>query len=147
MKKNIKEKKQSSLVRRGEGPEDALWRNVILQAITDATLQLPSYQSVFRERMELIRGQARRWVKAQREDFQLVCQLAGLEASRVHTFAMAQIRKAIEEEQERTANFLKGSMPGVVAEIPEGQRDRRTQAAQKIANIEFSQKEALPPCP
>ena len=141
-----KAERQSSLVRRGEQPESALWRNVILQGIADATLQLPSYESEHRRQMELIRGQARRWVKLQSEDFHRVCDLAGLEASRVRAFAMAQIRKAIEEDRARTVreNFLNGPNPGVVAEILEGAGDRPTPTAQKIENLEFSQNQDLP---
>ena len=51
-----KAERQSSLVRRGEQPESALWRNVILQGIADATLRLPSYESEHRRQMELIQG-------------------------------------------------------------------------------------------
>jgi hypothetical protein len=131
--------KQSSLVKRGEEPENALWRNVVLQAIADATIQLPDHRSAFNDKMELIRGQARRWVKMQTEDFKRVCELAGLEASRVHAFAMARIREANAKEQARTLANLKGSTPGVVAEIADGQGDRRPPAPQKTEKIEFSQ--------
>ena len=136
-----KQSRQSSLVHRGEQPEGALWRNVLLQALADATLRLPSSQSLcFGNEMEIIRGQARRWIKAQREDFQLVCELAGLEASRVHAFAMAQIRKSIEEEHERTAreNFVKGSEPsGVVQSFLECQGDRTDRATRDSSKIDF----------
>jgi len=139
-------KRQPSLVRRGEQPESALWRNVILQGIADATLRLPSYESEHRRKMELIRGQARRWFKFQSEDFHRVCELAGLDASRIHTFAMAQIRKAIEEGHARTVreNFLNGPNRGVVAEIAKELGDRPTPTAQKIENLEFSQNQDLP---
>lgn len=140
MKKKVK--KQSSLVRRGEEPESALWRNVILQAIADATLRLPSYEGENKRQMELIRGKARRWIKLQSEDFHRVCELAGLEASRVRAFAMAQIRKAIEEDRARTVreNFLNGPSRGVVAEISKELGDRPTGAEQEIENLEFFSK-------
>ena len=75
-----------------------------------------------------------------------MCELAGLEASRVRAFAMAQIRKAIEEDRARTVreNFLNGPSPGVVAEIPKELGDRPTPTAQKIENLEFSQNQDLP---
>ena len=119
---------------------------MILQGIADATFRLPSYESEHRRQMELIRGQARRWIKFQSEDFHRVCELAGLEASRVRAFAMAQIRKAIEEDRARTVreNFLNGPNPGVVAEIPKELGDRPTRPAQEIENLEFSQKQELP---
>jgi hypothetical protein len=134
-----KRKRDLSLVRRDEQPENALWRNVVAQAIQDATMPLTDHQGQFRDQMEIIRGQARRWVKMQTDDFQRVCELAGLEASRVHTFAMTRIREAIARDQARTLAILKGSTPGVVAEIADGQGDRRPPAPQKTEKIEFSQ--------
>ena len=140
--------KQSQLIRGGEQPEDALWRNVILQAIADATIQLPDYRTVFHEQMEVIRGQARRWVKQQTDDFKAVCELAGLEHQRVYEFAMSRIREANAKElAAAAANLkgsiaaanLKGSMPEVVASFSEPQRDRRTRATQKTEEIGFSQ--------
>ena len=141
-----KKARQSNLVRPGEEAESALWRNVILQAIADATLRLPSYESEHRRQMELIRGQARRWIKFQSEDFHRVCELAGLDAGRVRAFAMAQIRKAIEEGHARTVreNFLNGPSRGVVAEIAKELGDRPTPTAQKTENLEFSQNQDLP---
>ena len=72
--------------------------------------------------MEIIRGKARRWVKRQGEDFHIVCSLAGMEADRVRAFAMAQIKKAIAEQHRQivTENFLKGSEPGVGANLRMG---------------------------
>jgi hypothetical protein len=141
MKRKSRVIKSSQLVRHGEEPEDSLWRNVVLQAIADATLKLPalSQPASLRRQMESIREQARRWVKAQGEDFKYVCDLAGLEAWRVHAFAMEQIRKAIDKENARIVqdNFVKGSKPEVGENISEGQRDRLTQATQEIAKIDF----------
>lgn len=137
--------KQSSLVKRGEEPENALWRNVVAQAIEDATMPLAERQGPFRDRMEIIRGQARRWVKMQTDDFHRVCELAGLEASRVHTFAMSRIREAIARDQARAVEYVKGSTPGVVAEIADGQGDRRPPTTQKTEEIEFSQNQDSAP--
>lgn len=130
---------RQSHVKRGEQPEDALWRNVLLQAIADATLKVPSHEGTVRNQMALIRDQARRYVELQCEDFKQVCELAGLEAGRVHAFAMAQIRQAIEKEHQRTVqdNFVKGSKPGVVENIVDGERDRLTPVAQETAKIDF----------
>ncbi len=124
----------------------SLWNSVIAQAIADATIQLPDHQGVFREQMEIIRGQARRWIKLQTDDFKTVCELAGLEASRVHAFGMTQIHEAIARDLERTANFLKGSMPGVVANFQHEGGDRPTPTVQKTEEIEFSQNRDLAPC-
>lgn len=141
--KKSKEVKGAQLVRRGEEPEDALWRNVILQAISDATMKLPNseatYTTSFHRGMESIREKARQWVEAQSKDFRLVCELAGLEHQRVYAFAMSRIKEAIARDQARTLANLKGSTRGVGAENAEGQGDRRTQAPQKTEEIGFSQ--------
>jgi hypothetical protein len=72
-------------------------------------------------------------------DFRRVCDLAALEHTRVHAFAMSRIREAMAKEQQRTAEFVKGSLPGVVAEISEGVGDRCPSATQKTEKIGFSQ--------
>ena len=143
-----KKKTTSQMVRRSETPEDALWRNVILQAIGDATLSLPAGFYASRQ-MAKVREQAREWVAKQGEDFHTVCSLAGLEASRVHTFAMERIRKAIQADHDRiaTENFLKGSVPGGVTENLDGERDRLTQPPQDSAKTDFPQNRNLTPCP
>ena len=97
-----------------------------------------------RQTWEIIRGDARRWFKMQHEDFRTVCESAGVDAGRVHAFAMTKIREAIAIEHQRTAEFLKGSMPGVVAEIAKELGDRPTPTAQKTENLEFSQNQDLP---
>ena len=145
-----KRKPNSQLVRHSETPEDALWRNVILQALTDATWPLPAgCETVFSKQMAHIRDQAREWVAKQGEDFHAVCSLAGLEASRVHTFAMERIRKAIQADHDRIANenFLTGPIPGVVENFADGSGDRLTQSPQDSAKIDFPQNRDLPPCP
>jgi hypothetical protein len=145
-----KRKPNSQLVRHSETPEDALWRNVILQAIEDATWPLPATcETTFSKNMARIREQAREWVAQQGKDFHAVCSLAGLEASRVHTFAMERIRKAIQADHDRiaTENFLKGSIPGVVENFADGSRDRLTQSPQDSAKIDFPQNRNLTPCP
>jgi hypothetical protein len=134
-----REVRNPSHVRRGEQPEDAMWRHVIMQAIEDATTPLPNHPGAWRNQLELIRGQARRWIKQQTEDFRRVCDLAGLAHDRVHAFAMSRIREAMAKEQERVAEFLKGSNPGVVQDPPESLGDRRPMAPQKTENIGFSQ--------
>src|SRR6201999_4008384 len=85
----------------------ALWRNVILQAVTDATLkiralqsdQITAIQKAHHAQLMRIREGARQWIAAQNKDFQLTCDLAGLDHSRVYEFAIAEIRKA--EARER----------------------------------------------
>ena len=146
-----KKKTTSQMVRRSETPEDALWRNVILQAIGDATLSLPAGFYASRH-MAKVREQAREWVAKQGEDFHTVCSLAGLEASRVHTFAMEKIKASIQQENAKIAerlaeNFLKGSTPGVVENFADGSRDRLTQSPQDSAKIDFPQNRNLTPCP
>ena len=143
----------SQMVRRSETPEDALWRNVILQAIEDATWPLPAVcETTFSKNMGRIREQAREWVAQQGKDFHAVCSLAGLEASRVHTFAMEKIKASIQQENAKIAerlaeNFLKGSTPGVVENFADGSRDRLTQSPQNSAKIDFPQNRDLPLCP
>ena len=84
-------------MRRSETPEDALWRNVIAQAILMRPSALPSYGGL-RDQMEHnSRAKRARWVQNKARISTRVCSLAGLEADRVHAFAMAQIRKAIDE--------------------------------------------------
>ena len=142
-------KTQSSLVRRSETPEDALWRNVIMQALQDATRNISGrVEGQFKKQMAALQQQARDWFALQSEDFHDVCSMAGLDASNVHAFAMAQIRKTIDEAHEATVteNFLKGSGPGVVAEITDGFGYRPKPTAQKIDEIEFSQNREFAKC-
>lgn len=143
-----KKNRTPSLVRRNEQPEDALWRNVVTQAIQDATMTIPQtacdysvfYMYQLRERKK-IRDQARKWIAKQQEDFHTVCSLAGLEADRVHAFAMAKIREAMEREHQETVtrNFVRGSEPGVGANFSEGVGDRRPSTTQKSEKLEFFQ--------
>lgn len=105
----------------------------------------PSYKYRLRA-LEKIRNQARQWVAKQQEDFRTVCELAGLEADRVHAFVMAKIREAIERDHQETVtrNFVKGSDPGVGATFSEGVGDRRPRSTQKTDKIEFSQNGGSP---
>ena len=123
---------------RDETPEDGLWRNVIAQAIADATLQLPDHRSIARHQTEVIRGQARRWIKLQTDDFKLVCELAGLEASRVRQFAMTKIRESIERENARTAELLTSAMPGVASNFLQRPPDRHASDPREAPEIGFS---------
>jgi hypothetical protein len=134
-----KRDKTSQLVRRGEAPEEALFRNVVTQAIEDATMRLPTLSETTQARLKvLIRDQAREWVRRQGEDFRLVCELAGLEASCVHQFAMTKIRESIERENAKTAERLTSAMPGVVSNFLEGHQDRHTSDARGGPEIGFS---------
>jgi hypothetical protein len=132
-------------IKRDEQPEDALWRHVITQAIQDAARKLSANGSGA-ERAAIV--QARQWFSLQCKDFHDVCSMAGLEAANVHAFAMAQIRKTIDDAHEATVteNFLKGSMPGVVAEIRDGLGDRSAPTAQENYEIDFSQNRNLAKC-
>ena len=73
----------------------------------------------------------------QGEDFRLVCELAGLEASRVHQFAMTKIRESIERDSARTAELLTSAMPGVVPNFLQRPPDRPTSDAREAAEIGF----------
>jgi len=140
-----KAKRPPQTVRRDEGPEDALWRNVITQAIEDATLRISERcKAAIRAQREHMRDQARNWVERQGEDFRLVCELAGLESSRVHQFAMTKIRESIERDSARTAELLTSAMPGVVPNFLQRPPDRPTSDAREAAEIGFSQNEVLP---
>ena len=132
-----KRDKTSQLVRRGESPEEALFRNVITQALQDATMRLPDYRSVQLQTAQIIRGQARRWFKLQTDDFKAVCALAGLEAQRVHKFAMTRIRESIERENAKTAEFLTSAMPGVGSNFQMVAQDRPTSDPRESAEIGF----------
>ncbi len=57
--------------------EQALWRAVILQALTDAASESKKYEA------QLEKEKARRWLLAAGEDFATVCDLAGFDVSRV----------------------------------------------------------------
>ncbi len=59
-------------------PERALWRAVILQALTDAACESRKYEA------RLEREKARRWLLAAGEDFRTVCHHAGFEPSWLH---------------------------------------------------------------
>lgn len=136
-----KRDKTSQLVRRGESPEEALFRNVITQALQDATMHCRTYCTAQSQTAEIIRGQARRWFKMQTEDFRTVCALAGLEAQRVHQFAMTKIRESIERDSAKTAEHLTSAMPGVGANFLKAAPDRPTSDRRESAEIEFLQNE------
>lgn len=129
----------SSLVRRDESPEEALFRNVILQAITDATMVISDkVKEAQRRNLQRIRDQARDWIESQHPRFRLCCESAGLEASRVHTFAMMKIRESIQREHVRTAALLTSTVPGVGANFCSGPQDRPPSDARDGAKIGFS---------
>ena len=101
----------------------------------------------FKKQMAVLQQQAREWFALQSKDFHDVCSMAGLEPANVHAFAMAQIRKTIDDAHDAvTQNLLKGSMPGVVAEITDGSGDRSAPTAQKIDEIGFSQNTEFAKC-
>jgi hypothetical protein len=57
--------------------EQAMWRAVILQALTDAASESQKYEA------RLEREKARRWLLAAGDDFVMVCDLAGFDPMRV----------------------------------------------------------------
>ncbi len=67
--------------------EQALWRAVIMQALTDAGSQSKKMEAKFH------RAQAIAWFSKRNPDFQLVCALAGMEMEYVFERAHAAIRK------------------------------------------------------
>lgn len=137
--KEKKDTKQSKLVRRGESPEEALCRNVILQALTDATMVISDkVKEAQRRDLQRIRDQARDWIESQHQNFRMFCDLAGLEASRVHQFAMAKIRESIQREHVRTAELLTSTVPGVGVNFCSGPQDRPTSDTRDGEQIGFS---------
>lgn len=110
-----------------------------MQAIQDATMRISERRIGYaREQLEAVRRQARNWIKLQGEDFRLVCELAGLEAQRVHQFAMAKVRESIDAERERaTSEILGGSMPGVVPNFLKAAPDRHASDPRESAEIGF----------
>jgi hypothetical protein len=135
---------------RSEAPEDALWRNVVTQALQDATMEISAILTTqFGRNMARIRDQAREWITAQGKDFKLVCELAGLEASRVHTFAMGKIKEAIQQEHnaraERLAAELSSSAaPGVGLDFAARGPDRHASDPRESSQIGFCENEVLP---
>ena len=67
-----------------------LWRAVIQQAITDAARPLATKHLA--ERAEQLRS--RDWLTKPNRDFKEVCDLAGLDATRVRKYARALIEEA-----------------------------------------------------
>jgi hypothetical protein len=103
----MRKKPERSHLVRSEAPEDALWRNVVRQAIDDATMRITAtVNTAFGRDMTRIRDQAREWITEQRKDFRLVCELAGLEHQRVHALAMGRIKEAIQKEHNARAERL-----------------------------------------
>jgi hypothetical protein len=81
--------------------ETLLWRAVIRQALSDATLTNDSDRDLARfwlprrvakERREDLYA-ARTWFREGDDDFHLVCELAGLVAAKVQAWALAEIRR------------------------------------------------------
>lgn len=77
--------------------ENALWRAVIAQAISDATTTHISGES--RQQMRLVNAQARRWLTKPSQDFTTVCAMAGVEPDTVRAFARQQIAAYDERKQ------------------------------------------------
>lgn len=69
-------------------PEKRLWAAVVLQAVRDAARPNPSNKSKSRGADIAARAQARAWLTAGSEDFQLVCNLAGVNATAVRSQAL-----------------------------------------------------------
>ena len=67
--------------------EQALWRGVIMQALTDAGSKSKKAEAKFH------RAQAIAWFSKRNPDFQLVCSLAGMEADYVFEKAHKAIRQ------------------------------------------------------
>lgn len=132
------------LVRPGEDPRAALFRHILRQAIEDATMAISDkVKEAQRRNLQRIRDQARAWLESQNERFRLCCESAGVEASRVHQFAMMRIRESIQREHVRTAELLT-STPGGVRNFQMEVQDRPINDTREIEEIEIRQNEVSP---
>jgi hypothetical protein len=123
-----------------------LWNSVILQAIDDATHWISVERNSY-DRLNADRERAREWLTTPSDDFDTVCNLAGLEPSRVRIYAAALIGKAVANPpKSRRCKNVKGSKPGEGENFTEGQRDRLTPVTREIAKIDFSQNRDSAPC-
>lgn len=111
--------------------EQRLWRNVLVQALDDMKRFLVSKHE--KERRQL-RGAVEYLLKPNR-DFEAVCVMADLEATRVREFA----RKMMDDVR---ASHHQQAVAGVGDNLAPGERDRRGRDAHDCAELEFSQ-----PCP
>jgi len=116
----------------------SLWNSVIAQAIDDATHWINT-DFASHKILHLNRSRARKWLTPS-DDFDTVCNLAGLEPHRVRAYAEREIAKANANPPKRKRT------PGVVANFPSIEGDRPTPTAQKIEEIDFSQNTELTPC-
>lgn len=69
-------------------PERALWLAVILQQFIDAMTQTTVHSRLTRSRLET--ADARKWLTGNSAGFRLVCEAAGVPASRVYSEARRQ---------------------------------------------------------
>lgn len=114
--------------------DKALWRAVIQQAITDATLPL----STKRRSIRLDQMRTREWLTEPNTDFEEVCGLAELDPVKVRKHVLPLIAKAMENDQpmpertpQRRVRFSARHTRGVDQNISNDRRDRCLRVAQE----------------
>lgn len=119
----------------------SLWNSVIAQAIEDATSRVnPERSSHSQAHGDRLR--AREWLTIPNRDFDIVCDLAGLEPDCVRAYAAQEIAKAIANPPKRR----RAAAPGVGQNFSVTIRDRSSPATQEIEQIGFSQNRELVSC-
>lgn len=114
--------------------DKALWRAVIQQAITDATLPL----STKRRSVRLDQIRTREWLTEPNTDFEEVCGLAELDPIKVRKHVLPLIAEATKNDQpmpertpQRRVRFSARHIPGVGENISNDRRDRCPRVAQE----------------
>lgn len=79
--------------------EVSMWRKVIAQVITDATMPCNERRGSERKR---IRDESRQWLIEPSADFEEVCGLAGVPSEATRAFALKQIMEADQRQQDGT---------------------------------------------
>jgi hypothetical protein len=107
-----------------DNAEKQLWASVITQALADAVVPRTE-----RSTHEIDR--ARRWLTVPNKDFDLVCELAGLEPWQVRAYAESEIAKA--NTTPRKLRQRHGGRPGVGPNFAQTEGDQFPPTAREIA--------------
>lgn len=116
--------------------EERMWICVIMQALEDATVKLPSDAPTGKR---VMRAQAREWLAKPSRDLEQVCALANVEMQRVIAFAKARIEQA----DNGTVPRLKGKPVGGGSQLrPDAQGPAVPHRARSSKNRVSESKEA-----
>jgi hypothetical protein len=123
--------------------ERQLWVKVLGQALDDAMQPIRDTMRRW-QRMEIVH--TREWLTKQNQDFETVCDLAGIEADRFRTFAKQAIQK-VKDDIDLQMQQAVTQDRGVVGNFAERQGTGGGRHARECPETDFSQTPETKPCP